>query len=177
MMTSSEPPAPCARPAISPTAPTASAVDRPGVGPAVPVGGGDDVLEVRDAGVDGPDGAARVGDQGRPVHAAPAGQLRGDLVGVGERGHGLRGDEGRRLDPADAGGDERLEHLQLGVQRDRGLQLQAVAHPDLADVDRRRQHQVELVHARLLGRRLSVVCPHPAPRRAVPRSGRPGTVP
>ena len=59
------------------------------------------------------DGAAGVGDQGRPVHAAPAGQLGGDLVGVGERGHGLRRDERRRLDPPDAGGDERLEHLQL----------------------------------------------------------------
>ena len=36
----------------------------------------------------------------------------------------------------------------LAVQRDGRLQLQAVAHADLADVDRRRQHQVELVHAR-----------------------------
>jgi hypothetical protein len=122
----------------------------PGVRPAVRVRGGDHVLQVRDAGVDSADRAAGVGDQRGEVHAVEAVQLGRDLVGVGERGHGLRGDERGHLDALDPGGDQRLEHRQLVGQRQRVLQLQAVAHADLADVDRHRQHQIELVHAGLL---------------------------
>jgi hypothetical protein len=80
------------------------------------------------------------------VHVPPPGELAGHVVGVGERGDGLGGDEGRRLDAADPGGDERLEHLQLRVEGHGGLELQPVAHAHLTDVDLRGQHQVELGH-------------------------------
>jgi hypothetical protein len=87
------------------------------------------------------------------VDAAPPGQLAGHLVGVGQRGDGLRRHERRRLDPAHAGGDEGLQHLQLGLEGDRRLELQAIPHADLADVHLRWQHQVELGHGALLGDR------------------------
>ena len=175
MMTSSEPPASWASRAISPTAPTASAVDRPALARLCPSERRHHVLEVRHPGVDRPHRAARVGDQRRPEHPGPADELGGHLIGVGERGHRLRRDERRRLDPPDPGGDEGLQHLQLRLERDGILQLQTVAHADLADVDRRRQHQVELVHAFLLVPRPRLDS-HPALRRRPPM-GRPGAVP
>ena len=62
-------------------------------------------------------------------------QLGGEFGGIGQRGHLRRGHERGRLHLPHAGGDDRLEQFELGGQRDRILDLQAVAQRDLADVD------------------------------------------
>jgi hypothetical protein len=108
----------------------------PGVGEAVPVRGGDDVLQVRHARGDRPPGATGAGDQGGEVLVGIAPEFRDDLLGVGQRWHGAGGHERGHLHPPDAGGDDRVEDLQLGRQRDGGLQLQPVAQADPPDVDR-----------------------------------------
>jgi hypothetical protein len=107
----------------------------PGVGQAVGVSGGDDVLELAEPGVDGAMGASRVRDQRGEVNPRPLMQLRRDRVGIGKRGNGTRRDERCDLDATNSGRNDRLEHSQLVSQRQRSLELEAVAHPDFADVD------------------------------------------
>ncbi len=89
----------------------------------------------RHAGRDRTRGAVR----GRPPGPTRAGRASadgaGDLLGVGHAGYRPRRDERGGLDPAHAGGRQRLEHRQLVGERHRRLDLQAVARADLADVD------------------------------------------
>ena len=82
-----------------------------------------------------PPGPATSAENSTPCDCAEAGQFGGQRRGVGQRGHLRRRHEGGRLDLADPGGDDGLEQFELGGQRDRVLDLQAVAQADLADGD------------------------------------------
>ena len=71
-------------------------------------------------------------------NSMPGPKLRkfgGEFGGIGERGHLRRRDERRRLHLPHPGGGDGGEQFELGGQRDRVLDLQAVAQRDLADVD------------------------------------------
>ena len=114
MMTSSEPPAPCASAAISPTAPTASAVDRPALARLCPSAA--ETTYSRSATPASTARRRRAGWRPGPTSARrPSGTARAATWSASaSAGTALRRDERRRLDPAHAGGDQRLEHLQLG---------------------------------------------------------------
>ena len=147
MITSRPPPAPCASSAISPIAAAASALGRPAFATLC-----ESAAETTYSRCAMPASIARTAprvlatsaDQWTSGHCA---EVLGHLVGVGQRRHRLGRDEAGDLDAPDAGVDERRQHRDLVVEQDRVLELQAVAHADLADVDaigqRERAHAAE----------------------------------
>ena len=176
MMTSSEPPAPWA--SRGDLADGAHRLGRrpAGVGPAVPVGRRDDVLEVRDAGVDGAHGAPRVGDQGRPVHARPSGTAR-RRPGRRRRARAPPSAR-RRTSPRSAGRRWRPAPRASPAWPSSGTGASS-CRPSRMPTSRTStavgQHQVELVHGVPPRPALSPVrILHPSPG---PPMGRPGTVP
>src|SRR5207248_1747060 len=80
-------------------------------------------------------GAARIGDQRRYLEPPQGQRVLDHRLGVGELRQELRRDERRDLDLAHPGGVFGVEPGELGLGRqDMGDALQAVAHPDFADL-------------------------------------------
>ena len=137
MMTSTDAPLSCAMAMISAISAAASAVERPTLARLCPSAADTTYsMECRPAAMArlAPFGLATRAENSTPQHPEVR-QLGGEFGGIGEGGHLGRRDERGGLDLPHAGGHDRLEHFELGRQRDRILDLQTVAQRDLADVD------------------------------------------
>ena len=100
----------------------------------------DHPLQVAEAGGQGPLGAPLVEHEPPAGHdVGVAGGGRHHLLGVGHRRHPIGPNERGQLQVADAGGDERLEQLELRRRRDGRFVLQAVAQGDIAEHDHSRR--------------------------------------
>ncbi len=100
----------------------------------------DHPLQMAQTGGQGPLRAPFVEDE--PPARDGLGAARGGrhhLLGVGHGRHPIRADERGQLQLADAGGDERLEQLELRLRRDRRFVLKAVAQGDVAEHDHSRR--------------------------------------
>lgn len=134
------------------------------------VAGGDDQVDLVDAGVQGAQEAAPVEHQPDVRHVVTPGHLVHHLLGVGHLRHGVRADEGDRLHPAHPGRDRQFDEADLVLGgEDRRLVLQAVAGADLDHLDRpgrllRRTHRARRLRHALT----SAVAPRAG--RAVPQS-------